>query len=79
MKKLKIEDLSIESFETAAVAAGKGTVMAHETLGTCDPRVGTCFGYTCYQTCGLCAETRVYTCDPAVGTCFGYTCAGAGC
>lgn len=83
MKKLRIEDLAIESFETAAPAAGKGTVVAHATQGnkyTCDPAVGTCFGYTCYETCAnTCADSCAYTCDPAVGTCFGYTCAGAGC
>lgn len=50
MKKLKIEDLSIESFQTAPAAAPQGTVVAHATQGnnfTCDPLVGTCFGYTC--------------------------------
>jgi hypothetical protein len=74
MKKLalKIEDLAIESFETAALHADKGTVVAHATN---DPAVGTCFGYTCYETCA--GDTCRYTCDPAVGTCFGYTCAGA--
>jgi hypothetical protein len=81
MKKLKIEDLAIESFETAAPAAGEGTVVGHGTKReTCDPAVGTCFGYTCYETCAnTCADTCAYTCDPLVGTCFGYTCAGAGC
>ena len=75
MKKLalKIEDLAIESFETAALAADEGTVIAHGSKDTCDPAVGTCFGYTCYETC----ETRDFTCDPAVGTCFGYTCIDA--
>jgi hypothetical protein len=85
MKKLKlqIDDLAIESFETAPAAADEGTVVAHATQGnkyTCDPAVGTCFGYTCYETC-QCVETKFdtcnFTCDPAVGTCFGYTCAGA--
>jgi hypothetical protein len=82
MKKLKlqIDDLAIESFETATVAAEEGTVMAHGTKDTCDPAIGTCFGYTCYATCaGTCPDSCAYTCDPAVGTCFGYTCAGAGC
>lgn len=85
MKKLalKIEDLAIESFETARAAREDGTVVGHATQGnkyTCDPVVGTCFGYTCYETCAeTCADSCAYTCDPAVGTCFGYTCAGAGC
>jgi hypothetical protein len=52
MKKLslKIEDLAIETFATAAPKAAEGTVIAHATQGnnyTCDPLVGTCFGYTC--------------------------------
>jgi hypothetical protein len=83
MKKLKIEDLAIESFETAVAKTVEGTVVGHATHGnkpTCDPVVGTCFGYTCYETCAeTCADSCAYTCDPAVGTCFGYTCAGAGC
>lgn len=78
MKKLKIEDLSIESFETAAATAREGTVIAHGTRDTCDPAVGTCFGYTCYETCDrTCADSCAFTCDPAVGTCFGYTCIDA--
>jgi hypothetical protein len=79
MKKLKIEELSIESFETAGIAADEGTVVAHGSKQhTCNPAEGTCFGYTCYETCaGTCADSCAFTCDPAVGTCFGYTCAGA--
>ena len=84
MKKLKlqIDDLAIETFETSRPAADEGTVVGFATQGnkyTCDPAVGTCFGYTCYETCGVetKADTCDYTCDPAVGTCFGYTCAGA--
>ena len=81
--KLQIDDLAIESFATVTVARDEGTVVGHATQGnkdTCDPAVGSCFGYTCYETC-QCGETKVdtcnFTCDPAVGTCFGYTCAGA--
>jgi hypothetical protein len=83
MKKLalKIEDLAIETFETAAIAGDEGTVVGHATQGnkyTCDPVVGTCFGYTCVETCDkTCADSCAYTCDPAVGTCFGYTCVDA--
>ncbi len=52
MKKLKlqIDDLAIETFQTAAPVQAEGTVVAHRTQGnnyTCDPLVGTCFGYTC--------------------------------
>jgi hypothetical protein len=79
--KLQIEDLAIESFETARAAGDEGTVVGHATQGnkyTCDPAVGTCFGYTCYETCaGTCPDSCDFTCDPAVGTCFGYTCIDA--
>ena len=81
MKKLSlnIDELTIESFDVAGAPRGvEGTVLGHATQGgkyTCDPAVGTCFGYTCYETCAnTCADTCNYTCDPAVGTCFGYTC-----
>lgn len=52
---LKIEELEISTFETARVETKTGTVEAF--LGTkihqytCDPRVGTCFGYTCVGAC----------------------------
>ena len=48
---LKIEELEISTFETAEVVKTTGTVEAFaKTQGqqyTCDPLVGTCFGYTC--------------------------------
>lgn len=53
MKKLslKVEELEINTFETAEAPKGTGTVEAFAaTKGnqyTCDPLVGTCFGYTC--------------------------------
>lgn len=52
---LKIEELEISTFETARVETKTGTVEAF--LGTkihqytCDPAVGTCFGYTCIGAC----------------------------
>ncbi|HEX8244049.1 MAG TPA: hypothetical protein VF541_11150 [Longimicrobium sp.] len=57
MKKLslKVEELSVATFEVAAGQKQDGTVQAFAaTQGhnyTCDPAVGTCFGYTCYATC----------------------------
>ena len=79
MKKLtlNVEDLAIESFETAEEKREQGTVQGYATNGnqnTCDPLVGTCFGYTCYESCETRCGSCDYTCDPAVGTCFGYTC-----
>lgn len=47
---LKIEELEINTFETAEVPAETGTVEAFAKTRnqyTCDPVVGTCFGYTC--------------------------------
>lgn len=52
--KLQIDDLAIETFQTAPVDTGKpGTVIAHATKNqfTCNPAVGTCFGYTCIDAC----------------------------
>ena len=58
MKKLTlaIDTLKVETFNTEAVAVdGKGTVEAFRATNihqnTCNPQVGTCFGYTCYATC----------------------------
>ena len=48
---LNVEALEISTFETAVVETETGTVEAFmATKGnqyTCDPLVGTCFGYTC--------------------------------
>lgn len=48
---LKIEELEISTFETAQVSTETGTVEAFAKTRipqyTCDPVVGTCFGYTC--------------------------------
>ncbi len=54
MKKLSLnaEELQISTFETAEVETTAGTVEAFAFAATknqytCDPLVGTCFGYTC--------------------------------
>ena len=53
MKKLslKVEELKVSTFETAEVETETGTVEAFGGTKTpqytCDPLVGTCFGYTC--------------------------------
>lgn len=50
--KLNVEELQVSSFEVAVAEAEAGTVEAHAATKiqqyTCDPNVGTCFGYTCY-------------------------------
>ena len=53
MKKitLNVEELEVSSFEVAVTDEQGGTVEAHVATKiqqyTCDPLVGTCFGYTC--------------------------------
>ena len=48
---LNVEALEISTFETAVVETETGTVEAFAATKahqyTCDPLVGTCFGYTC--------------------------------
>jgi hypothetical protein len=57
MKKLKLEleELVAESFEPVReVEEEEGTVHGYATKihqYTCDPAVGTCFGYTCIHAC----------------------------
>ena len=57
MKKLSlnVEELEITSFDTAGTVKETGTVEAYaRTQGnnyTCNPQVGTCFGYTCIDVC----------------------------
>lgn len=53
---LKLDDLAVESFETAPETPQRGTVMANQTTGNqviceCTYDVGTC-DYTCADTCG---------------------------
>ena len=52
---LKVEELEISTFETAEVEMKAGTVEAFAATKiqqyTCDPVVGTCFGYTCAGAC----------------------------
>jgi hypothetical protein len=56
MKKisLNVDSLEVSTFDTAQVQAQAGTVEAFARTNnqyTCDPRVGTCFGYTCIDAC----------------------------
>ena len=51
---LKVEELEVSAFETAEVESQAGTVEAFaktKNQYTCDPLVGTCFGYTCIDAC----------------------------
>lgn len=57
MKKiaLNVDELTVNTFETAAADGPAGTVEAYARTKaaqyTCDPAVGTCFGYTCIDAC----------------------------
>ncbi|HEX6039478.1 pinensin family lanthipeptide [Longimicrobium sp.] len=71
MHKLRLEDLRIESFETAGTPDARGTVHAHLTNPciktvyatcplTCDDAtcVGSCQGTSCYlPACGSCLDS----------------------
>jgi hypothetical protein len=65
MKKLRLDDLSVESFNTTEIRRDKGTVVG-EQMCTCYT-VCTCPG------CPTCDATCAYTCDdqtcPACPTC----------
>ncbi|HEU0015637.1 MAG TPA: hypothetical protein VFQ45_18315 [Longimicrobium sp.] len=86
MKKLALEDLQVDSFETMPEETeGRGTVRAHDDTdyGTCYPRytcTGACEsgpGVGCTQTCHpfTCSESYDYTfCD--CDTLNDYTCPG---
>jgi hypothetical protein len=51
---LNLDELEISTFETAEADDRAGTVEAFAATKhqyTCDPAVGTCFGYTCIDAC----------------------------
>ena len=86
---LRLDELSVESFDTTAAGRQRGTVFGEQC--TC-PTACTCPGcYTCDNTCyepgngNTCEQTCAmeYTCDTCMGTCANYpktTCtAGAPC
>jgi hypothetical protein len=67
MKKLKLEDLAVESFQTVEVARGAGTVRAHGITDffagpTCCPDCPSTDWQTCADTCHTCDGG--YTCRP---------------
>jgi hypothetical protein len=58
MRKLRLDPqkLVVETFDPALPEEeSRGTVEAHQqtnpNANTCDPLVGTCFGFTCFRTC----------------------------
>ncbi|HEX8904440.1 MAG TPA: hypothetical protein VF771_06345 [Longimicrobiaceae bacterium] len=70
-KKLRIDELRVDTFATARVDGARGTVRAHEDSAPhqCASGVWTCLD-TCDVTCGAtCNGSCVYTCDTCVDTC----------
>lgn len=78
MKKLNLEQLTVDSFHTAAADTPRaGTVRAHEHTCpeeySCDPSCPD----TCYDTCNTCWFTCLADCTADVSclkTCYGRTC-----
>ena len=72
MRKLRLDldRLSVETFETVNPEAVPGTVEAHQQTNphanTCDPLMGTCFGYTCFRTCICTGPANPATCGPVL-------------
>ncbi len=71
--RLAMDDLRVETFETAGGTQGRGTVHAHGNPDSATA-IGRHFGCACgtlpENTCGSCADTFAVTCppDPACGT-----------
>lgn len=63
-KKLRVDDLVVESFETTRRDAGRGTVQAHEDTPWCTVWDPSCPCLTeWYTECGeSCPETCLHTC-----------------
>jgi hypothetical protein len=73
MKKLKMEDLRVDSFATTGADTGGRTVNAFESphtsyQETCAPNCGATYNISCDPGMGpdTCAETCPGTCDPLV-------------
>jgi hypothetical protein len=73
-RKLRLEELVVESFETAAAGGQRGTVRANEDSG------GWICSGTCYATCASCNGCGSETCYghitcAGVDSCVDWTCA----
>lgn len=86
---LKLDDLTVESFDTAGPITGRGTVQGHghPKSGFCSENGSPCDTYTChctdFDTCEYsCGQSCPNTCDSCQATCISCmnTCEGyAGC
>jgi hypothetical protein len=72
MKKLRLDDLSVESFNTTEIKRERGTVVGEQQC--------TCYTVCTCPGCPTCDATCAYTCDDATclqscnGTCQEWTC-----
>lgn len=74
--KLNLEQLTVDSFDTSATKAERGTVLGEQIKpGTIPTRLGE---HTCYESCnGSCETGPCWTvCASCNDTCDGWTCAG---
>lgn len=63
--RLAMDDLRVETFETAQDPRARGTVRAHEPdTATALDRWGCACGTLHHNTCGTCAPTFAATCPP---------------
>ncbi|HSU12679.1 pinensin family lanthipeptide [Longimicrobium sp.] len=74
MKKLRIEDLAVESFETANVAGGRGTVRAREVSYPDDSCDSYCASDYPRYSCGACESVPIMECNQ---TNYPYGCTGS--
>lgn len=66
--KLELEELRVESFETAEGAVERGTVRGHYRLTDLCSRAD---GFTCFESCGgTCVETCGASCDTCDSGCY---------
>jgi hypothetical protein len=75
MRKLNLDELTVDSFVTMTLQEGSGTVLAKEYTFTdgCLTCYATCNNGTCDETCGSCNHTCGYSCG-CVGTYDGPDC-----
>ena len=84
--RLEVEQLAVESFDTAADGRARGTVAGHQSAtdfcsDECTLQYSACGPDTCLYSCGgTCGSYTCYLCNATVacGTAFDATCRGYG-
>jgi hypothetical protein len=68
--KLRLDDLRVDTFQTASAQKEKGTVFGEQSGATCMADFGTC-AYSCKATChGSCPPGTCYFSCPVIDTCY---------